>query len=145
MGRRELDKDIGSKREEQNAEESEDDEDAIVYAGRTFRPNTDGIRDGGECFWDTMTHYGVGRRELRTAARTAGLQIDQHVDARDIANLLTAINGQRARNERISIRLVTFDLIRLRAQAAVTIGQGPVRLYVGLFNHEGEGHYVPES
>ncbi|WP_218822095.1 DUF4157 domain-containing protein [Sphingomonas sp. IBVSS2] len=117
-------------------------EDTVKYFGHRFNPNTVGIRDGGECFWDTMRHYGFTEKQLSDAASEAGLTVDVAVDARDIAAFVDALNEEV--DETIWVRLVTYDLKTLKFQSYIDIGDGDKQVYVALFADDDQGHYVPE-
>jgi len=116
--------------------------DTVTYFGHKFSPNTVGIRDGGECFWDTMRHYGFTAKQLSDAADAAGLTVDVAVDARDITAFVDALNDEV--EETIWVRLVTYDLKTLKYQSRVDIGGGDKQVYVALFMDGDLGHYVPE-
>jgi hypothetical protein len=117
--------------------------DVVTYRGHRFSTNVQGVRDLGQCFWDTLRQYGVHHSRLRAAAAQVGLNLDQHVDAQALAPFIQELNR---RGESIALRLVTFDIFTLQQLDSVRIGDGGTVLYIGLFldADQGEGHYVPE-
>ncbi|WP_212742066.1 MULTISPECIES: DUF4157 domain-containing protein [unclassified Sphingomonas] len=116
--------------------------DTVTYSGHKFSPNTVGIRDGGECFWDTMRHYGFTETQLENAAANSGQTVDVAVDARDLAAFVDALNEEV--EETIWIQLITYDLKTLKYQSHLDVGGGDEQVYVALFMDGDEGHYVPE-
>ena len=116
--------------------------DTVRFYGHDFSPNTPNIRDGGQCFWDTMRHYGFNDEQLNNAARAAGLTVDTAVEAGEIPDFIAALNKEV--NETVWVRLVTYDLATLEEQDYVDMGDGDEKLYIALFNDGTDGHYVPE-
>lgn len=117
--------------------------DYAVYDGQRYYPNTPGIADGGECFWQTMQRYGYPEDILQQAAQGAGLIYNHHVDEQDMATFVTQLNGLI--EVPITIRIIHFDFVTLTAGEPINFGNGGKVIRIGLF-HMGEmGHYVPPS
>lgn len=114
--------------------------DAVEFEGHLFAPNVEGVRDLGECLWDTLRRLGVTDTKLGEAAVAAGVTVDAHVDVQKLAPLLDAL---RDRGVTIRVRLVTIDLALLLVTHAMTYGNAGPTAYVGLFTQGDEGHFVP--
>ena len=122
-------------------------EDVVAFYGHRFSPNTPGIRDGGECFWDTMRSYGFSEARLGEAATAAGLTVDMAVNVQQITKFVEELNRDQAQG--IWVRIVTYDLTTLAYQSYLDIGdidnsRKDDKYYVALFNDGENGHYVPE-
>jgi len=114
--------------------------DAVEFEDHLFAPNVEGVRDLGECLWDTLRRLGVTDTQLGEAAGPAHVTVDAHVDVQDLAPLLDAL---RDRGVTIRVRLVSIDLKLLWVTGAVTYGTAGPTAYIGLFMQGPDGHFVP--
>jgi|LakMenEpi03Aug12_release.lakeMendotaPanAssembly.Ray.scaffolds.fasta_scaffold00181_52 hypothetical protein len=115
-------------------------------SGRNYSPNVIGIRDGGECFWDTLrVRYGFTEQQLRDAARATGVIYEQHMFVDQIANFVQNLSRIIGRN--IQIVLDEFDIFTLRYLNSRTYGAGDVIVHIGFFIDQegGNGHFVPPN
>jgi len=120
--------------------------DVVKWGGHRFSPNTEGVRDVGQCFWDTLRSYGIHHNTLRAAATAADVEFEEDMDAQDLAPFIENLQG---RGYDYSLRLVTFNIFTLRHLHTVDVGEegeDTKRLYIALFfdPEERRGHYVPE-
>ncbi|MDW3209401.1 MAG: DUF4157 domain-containing protein [Reichenbachiella sp.] len=124
-------------------------DDAIHAGGFIFRANTAGIRDGGECLWDSLIHQGIEKARLEAAAAAVGLTFDQHVDWVDIKKLIDKINitlpaGVAKYGVTLYIAEYGHEATPLRLNLCEG---GTVQINLALFGSSEElsGHYVPPS
>jgi hypothetical protein len=142
--------DISSSRERKKSrkiEEEIDLEDKIDIFnihGINYAVNDPRIRDGGECFWDTLRHYGLSNDLLIKAVDNAsnGVVIDSDVFLDRVDSLIQEMNKLGA-NIRIIIDI--FDIGTGKAIDQKTHGKGEKTIQIG-FAIDPEtslGHFVP--
>lgn len=117
--------------------------DQAVVNGRRYTVNVAGVRSTGECFWDTLRHYGIDNVAMATAAATAGLTVDQHVNADSIGAFFTALSGITGETYRVNLDMI--NLFNLQPLGGHVIGVGAIAINIGFFIDPRThlGHYVP--
>ena len=124
-----------------------DARDEASFRDHRFAPSVTGIRDLGECFWDTLRKRGVDDVALSKAAGGCDIAVDAAVDVDRIGTFLEALASKADR--KVSVVLVRFDIFTLDYVGHETIGPpggGAQEIFVGFFYDldKGLGHYVPE-
>jgi hypothetical protein len=124
-----------------------DARDEAAFGGHRFAPSVTGIRDLGQCFWDTLRRRGVDDVALSKAADACDIAVDAAVDVDRIERFLDALATKADR--KVSVVLVRFDIFSLEYVGHETIGPGgggAEEIFVGFFYDpsKGLGHYVPE-
>lgn len=115
--------------------------DVFKVNGTRYAANDPRIRSGGECFWDTMRHYGFGNGDLQAAADTAGAAYDGHVYEDQVWPIIQALAARTGQNYRLVLDRFTIAGASLGQTARG--GDGPV-LHVGfMVAPDAQGHYVP--
>jgi hypothetical protein len=122
---------------------SKAERDRTFINGRWFSPNTEDIRDGGECVWDTLRSYEISDEHLALAADDAGLTVDVHVNDDQVWPLLQALEPRTGRT--YHLRLERINLVTLAPLGTLLKGDGEIQIVIGMFDDpfSGGGHYVP--
>ncbi|MGV2287304.1 DUF4157 domain-containing protein [Trinickia sp. YCB016] len=118
--------------------------DEAAHNGRVYAPNAPGIRDTGECLWDTLrVRYGISTQNLQTAAGDAGLTFEANTAVDELPGLIDALCEITGRDLELVVDI--FDLENLAYLRTDTIGHGNDRMYIALFWHQPSvnGHFVP--
>lgn len=120
-------------------------DDRAMAADRTYLPTHPRVRDGGQCLWDTLRHYGVSDDALARAAGAAGLTLDQHVYNNQIWPLLGELSRITGATYRLNIDYFDVASPNLAHYHTVSRGHGATTINIGFFVHRdtGQGHYVP--
>jgi hypothetical protein len=137
------------KEEEEEAQHKEQQHEAVTTPvldvfdvnGVRYAANDPRIRDGGECLWDTLRHYGFSDEELTRAAGDTELTVDEHVFQDRVWPLVQALGAIR----RTPLRVVIDPyLIDGTPQAREAHGDAGTKLFIGLmFDPHGHAHYMP--
>lgn len=117
---------------------------AFAKDGTPYATNTEGIRDSGQCLWDTLRRS-VANQFLEAAAAECKLKIDQAVYDDELAKLINAIN--RHAGTSFNLEVDYLDIMSLEYVKTKNYGGGDTRIKIGLFYDpdKGLGHYVPPS
>ena len=118
-------------------------QDVVRVGGHRYAPNVGGIRDLGQCFWDTLRSRGVKRNAIAQAAQEAHLEVNQHVNVQEVTTFMGRLNQIAGLGTTYRVVLVPIDLLTLKPGGPVQMGDGAVPLHIGLFHQGDEGHYVP--
>lgn len=116
--------------------------DIYTADGFEYTPNHPHVRDGGECFWDSLRRYSISEANLAQAAKMTGIQVDQHVNYADtfqfIRNLGIVMHAPFA------LLITEFNYGDPRPQGTRLEGNGYViRLAYYHMASEADGHFVP--
>jgi hypothetical protein len=112
--------------------------------GTRYATITDGIRDNGQCLWDTL-RLKVPDYILNNAAEECDLTVNEAVYDDKLNELLIAINNNGESVYQLTVHY--FDIFSLKFERSASYGEGKELISIGLFYDlkEGLGHYVPPS
>jgi len=130
-----------------------DERDIVNFKGHRFAPNVRGVRDLGQCFWDSLRRKGEQVKHLKAASEATGIEFNKHVNIQDIIRFLKAL--AEAGGSSYSIQMVNINIITMKPTSVTPYGEGDDTIFMGLFYQERDedefddregrkGHYVPE-
>ncbi|MFV3126183.1 DUF4157 domain-containing protein [Niveispirillum sp. KHB5.9] len=118
--------------------------DAVTVDGRTYRPNTRGISDGGECFWDSLTRWGISQEDQRLAAEATGVTYNDWIDVTDLQAFIDNLNTRL--EIPVTLHVVFFNHADLsQPDGEQDYGSGGRMIYMAMFFLGDRGHFVPPS
>lgn len=116
--------------------------DIYTADGFEYTPNHPHVRDGGECFWDSLRRYSISEAHLAQAAEMTGIEVDQHVNYAD--TFLFIRNLGLVMHTSFALMITEFNYGDPRPQGTRLEGDGYViRLAYYHIASKGDGHFVP--
>lgn len=118
--------------------------DEVTMNGETYTRAVAGIRDGGQCLWDTLRRAGFTDLQLTSAALTAGLEVDKHVYLDQVTNLLDKLSEQTGIN--VEAQVSEFNILTMLPIGTKSYGKsGGAIIKIGFGHDDINGHFVPPS
>jgi hypothetical protein len=119
--------------------------DEATVHGRRYRVHVAGVREAGECFWDTLRHYGISNANIITAAGQAGLAVDHHVNVDQMAGFFARLATVTGTTYRVNLDII--NMMNLQPISSHRIVNGVTVINIGLFANpqDGLGHFVPST
>ncbi|MGY8887359.1 MAG: hypothetical protein ACKVGT_11110 [Flavobacteriales bacterium] len=117
--------------------------DIAQVADRAYTPNVEGIRDMGQCFWDTMIAHGAPSAAIQEAATRAGVRYNHHINEDQIGTVLAHL---RTAGHNFRVNVDRFNLMTMKFLKTVNYGnESGTSIYIGFFIDPSTnlGHFVP--